>query len=83
MEDVFAAAFQDMAEERRKMPFEQLIELIKASYDELASEAGGTPDVVIIMAAESDIVQIGNGLTDERALWLMESVKHGLLTGGE
>ena len=80
--DPFAEAFADMAEERRKMPFDEFIALLKEAYDELQEETGSTPDISVIMAAGSDIATLGNGITDERALWLMELVKFNLFTSG-
>ncbi len=80
--DPFAAAFEQMAHERSKMSWEEFIEELRAAYAEAEQGTETTPDVIVMIGGEETILTLSNGVNDQSALFLMEMVKHNMLSTG-
>ena len=81
MMDPFAAAFEQMARERNKMPWLDFLEEMKSAYAEVESGSDGAPDVIVMIGGDETIITLSNGVSDPNALFLMEMVKMRMLGG--
>ena len=80
-DDAFAEAFSVALNQRIKESPEETVEWLRAAFEEEMAASGHVPDVLILFSGDTIAKRHDNGITTERALWMI-SVANALVMRG-
>ena len=71
MNDPFADAFREMAEDGARIPIEECVKALTDHFAQFRDEEGRDPDVLILVHSPEGMVWQHNGITHERAVFIL------------
>ncbi len=82
MNDPFADTFQELAEQGRRVPLEDVVQMLGDRFADCEEHDGQhLPDVFVLMMCPEGIKWLHTGITHERAVYMMTLATHNLMRG--